>query len=189
MSIDRTALRQLHSVAMSIYDIGNREKMDARAFVMDAVPDLIDELDAKDRRIAELETGGTMKDALVRELDADLLSVRNTCAVQLARSVNLERNFTEAVRRVSEVETKLSIATELNVNDRKRIAELEAQNEALQAGLREALRWHRPLTYKELLEVEGGHETQLVPRDIRIGSERLVDVMARLEKLLPSEEK
>lgn len=48
MTIDRTALRRL-------WLTGSWKVSGHAGTILDAVPDLIDELDAKDRRIAELE--------------------------------------------------------------------------------------------------------------------------------------
>lgn len=56
MTVDRTELCRLLEVVGSSGAIGD-PYWDAMFRLKNAVPKLIDELDAKDRRIAELETG------------------------------------------------------------------------------------------------------------------------------------
>ena len=140
MSVERTALRQLHSVAMSIYDIGNREKMDARAYVMDEVPALLDDLDAKDRRIAELEAGNAVKDALARELDADLAASRKSAESLRGRLEQSERAGAEIGRRLADADLRLSIATESN-ELRRAVDTLQAQIEAVAPVVDAAVAW------------------------------------------------
>lgn len=95
MSIDRAALRRLLQEYWKPSDTGR---------IKDSVADLIDELDAKDRRIAELER--------------QLRDTEDT--LDVVRKDSIERG-----QRADDLSLRLSIATELNANDRKRIAELE----------------------------------------------------------------
>ena len=124
MTIDRTALRRLLSSA----DWTDRVRC------LDSLPRLLDELDANDRRIAELEQEYTELQAAVTRLHLDYGA------------------------RIADLQLRLSIATELNVNDRRRIAELEA-------GLKEA-----------------------IDEFIALGVDGPIALRYRLEKLLPSEE-
>lgn len=95
MTIDRTALRRLLQEYWKPSDTGR---------IKDSVADLIDELDAKDRRIAELER--------------QLRDTEDT--LDVVRKDSIERG-----QRADDLSLRLSIATEQNANDRKRIAELE----------------------------------------------------------------
>lgn len=106
MTIDRTALRQLYALTLTA---NGDEYWDAMFKCRTSIPPLLDELDASDRRIAELE--------LFRACVVDSAAASSTTAQHA---------------RIADLELRLSIATESNVNDRKRIAELEA-------GLREAI--------------------------------------------------
>lgn len=135
MSIDRDALRRL------LY----RSDEDGRVQSLDAIPDLLDELDAKDRRIAELLativrlTNETPFPDEIKSWEfqrAKMLTEIGTLRSRVAeiqtlnaagsRAVDVMDDIGEQAReKIADIELRLSIATELNVNDRKRIAELE----------------------------------------------------------------
>lgn len=117
MTIDRTALRRIADK----YRDSKWQGMGTELLVgLDAA---IIELDAKDRRIAELE--------------AACQSARSGAAEAVAAHDVSKDLFSMVCSERDDALLRLSIATELNVGDRKRIAELEA-------GLREALDWWAP---------------------------------------------
>lgn len=114
MTIDRTALRGL--VDMLIERSTTELSVDTiRALLASAAPDLLDDLDAKDRHIAELEK-------------------QNDRFVSIISACDERGEVGNTVDALAECRLRLSIATELNVGDRKKIGELEA-------GLREAIQW------------------------------------------------
>lgn len=120
MTIDRGELRKHHALTLSDSASGD-SYWNALFKCARAVPALLDELDAKDRRIAELEAERDESD--------------DACAQRGEEADKADKANAEAERaagRYARAELQLSIATELNVADRKLIAELRA-------GLAEAL--------------------------------------------------
>lgn len=99
MTVDCEELRRLSD---GITPLGCPPRMDVACRLSAAVPSLLDDLDAADRRIADLQHTAGLLELAVENRDAD----------------------------VADLTLRLSIATELNVGDRKRIAELEALNAA-----------------------------------------------------------
>lgn len=194
MTIDRTALRALGQKARIdhelVSEIIGRDCESQAVEMADGIDALLDELDAKDRRIAELEAACNS----VRSGAAEAVMAHDA---QVARIDELEKQaaadqtWAEGLaKNLDDLDLRLSIATELNVGDRKRIAEfggemaerdkavaqgyldLSTANQrihALEAGLREAIR-----LYDSADSVGLVLEDQMKFHDLR--------------KLLPSEE-
>lgn len=150
MTIDRTALRRLSKLPLcevsyrmaaevpglldelAAAEDGAANGALAVVELSDQIANLKLELDAKDRRIAELEAACQS----VRSGAAEAVAAYDA---QVARIAELEAELGHTETAYEEMrkdlELRLSIATELNVGDRKRIAELEAGLATIRADL------------------------------------------------------